>query len=145
GSLGKEGLELAWNYPTQNPSQPIAMERYVSAVRKMEQTVMFPSLLLGVSLEDQAETFETNSSNEDSSERDLYEDYTLLKSIKGRAEGASRKRRAKEKADLEDLFHYHVSGLHRVLTQLTRRANAVTSKYNEIMGQINQNEISLRW
>ncbi|XP_053241132.1 mid1-interacting protein 1-like [Podarcis raffonei] len=131
------------------------MERYVSAVRKMEQTVMFPSLLLGVSLEDQAGTFETNSSNGDSSERDLYEDYTLLKAIKGRAEGglaaldfqnpSLKEEESKEKADLEDLFHYHVSGLHRVLTQLTRRANALTSKYNEIMGQINQNEISLRW
>ncbi|XP_034971571.1 mid1-interacting protein 1-like [Zootoca vivipara] len=132
------------------------MEGYVSAVRKMEQTVMFPSLLLGVSLEDQAETFESNSSNGDSSsERDLYEDYTLLKSIKGRAEcglahldfqnPSLKEEESKEKADLEDLFHYHVSGLHRVLTQLTRRANAVTSKYNEIMGQINQNEISLRW
>ncbi|XP_033001911.1 mid1-interacting protein 1-B-like [Lacerta agilis] len=131
------------------------MEGYVSAVRKMEQTVLFPSLLLGVSLEDQAETFETDSSNGDSGERDLYEDFTLLKSIKGRAEvglapldfqdPSLKEEESKGKADLEDLFRYHVSGLHRVLTQLTRRANAVTSKYNEIMGQINQNEISLRW
>ncbi|XP_061485717.1 mid1-interacting protein 1-like [Rhineura floridana] len=132
------------------------MEGYVSAVRKMEQTVMFPSLLLGVSLEDQEDgTFEANSSNRDSSERDLYDYYTLLKVIKWKAEGglaplvgqtpSIKEEESKEKADLEGLFHYHVTGLYHVLTQLTRRANTVTSKYNEIMGQINQNEISLRW
>ncbi|KAH0625248.1 hypothetical protein JD844_033611 [Phrynosoma platyrhinos] len=46
----------------------------------------------------------------------------------------------KEEEDLEGFFYYHVSSLYRILTQLTRRANAVTSKYNEIMGQINGNE-----
>uniref|UniRef100_A0A8D0BIW6 Uncharacterized protein n=1 Tax=Salvator merianae TaxID=96440 RepID=A0A8D0BIW6_SALMN len=126
------------------------MEGYVSAVRKMEQTVMFPSLLLGVTLEDQS-----NSSQKDTGERDLYDYFTLLKSIKMMAEGGlaplgnqkptTREEKSEEKADLEGLFRYHVSGLCHVLTQLTRTADTVTSKYNEIMGQINQSDISLRW
>ncbi|XP_042316384.1 thyroid hormone-inducible hepatic protein-like [Sceloporus undulatus] len=134
------------------------MEGYFSAVRKMEQTVMFPSLLLGVSLEDQDGTFQANNNNNNnanSGDRDLYEYYMLLKSIKSTAEGglAPLKEKklsigleeGKEEADLEGLFHFHVSGLHHVLTQLTRRANTVTSKYNEIMGQISQNQIYLQW
>ncbi|XP_062983935.1 thyroid hormone-inducible hepatic protein-like [Elgaria multicarinata webbii] len=131
------------------------MERYCSAVRKMEQTVMFPSLLQGVSLEDQDNTFEANSCDGNSGDRDLYEYFTLLKSIKLMAESglvplseknsSVREEEDEEEADLEGLFHYHVSGLRHVLTQLTTKANTVTSKYNEIMGQINQNKISLRW
>ncbi|KAJ6664858.1 hypothetical protein lerEdw1_005830 [Lerista edwardsae] len=130
------------------------MEGYVSAVRKMEQTVMFPSLLQGVSLEGQDDTIKTSSSD-----KDLYEYFTLLKSIKQMAEGGLAplhnrnpsitarlgEEESREKSDLEGQFHYHVSGLYHVLTQLTTRANTITSKYNDIMGQIYPNEISLRW
>ncbi|XP_066478438.1 thyroid hormone-inducible hepatic protein-like [Tiliqua scincoides] len=130
------------------------MEGYVSAVRKMEQTVMFPSLLQGVSLECADDTVKTSSGD-----KDLYEYFTLLKSIKQMAEGGLAplndqnptitarfgEQESREKADLEGLFHYHVSGLYHVLTQLTTRANTVTSRYNDIMGQIYPNEISLRW
>ncbi|XP_062830578.1 thyroid hormone-inducible hepatic protein [Anolis carolinensis] len=115
------------------------MEDYFAAVRKMEQTVMFPSLLLGVSLENQ-------------DDKDLHEYYSLLKSIKLAAEGGLKEKSlglpeedGKEEADLEGLFHFHVSCLHHILTRLTGMANTVTSKYNEIMGQIGQNEFSLRW
>ncbi|XP_078246331.1 mid1-interacting protein 1-like [Pogona vitticeps] len=132
------------------------MEGYFSAVQKMEQTVMFPSLLLGVSMEDQGDDVNGNSTDRDSSDRDLYEYYILLKSIKLTAEGGLGLLKDKslhlredevkeEKDDLEGLFRHHVSSLCHVLTELTRRANAVTSKYNEIMGQINQNEMALRW
>ncbi|XP_062830577.1 thyroid hormone-inducible hepatic protein [Anolis carolinensis] len=121
------------------------MEEYFSAVHKMEQTVMFPSLLQGVSLEGKEDTSDSGSE-----EKDLYEYYMLLKSIKLVVEGGLLPRshqtslvseeEVHEDEDLEGFFHYHVSSLYRVLTQLTQRANAVTSKYNEIMGQINGNE-----
>nr|XP_060622960.1 thyroid hormone-inducible hepatic protein-like [Anolis sagrei ordinatus] len=121
------------------------MEEYFSAVHKMEQTVMFPSLLQGVPLEGQEDT-----SNSSSEKKDLYEYYMLLKSIKlvvergllPRSHPTShvREQEVKEEEDLEGFFHYHISSLYHVLTQLTRRAHAVTSKYNEIMGQINGNE-----
>lgn len=115
---------------------------------------MFPSLLQGVSLEGVEDAVKTSSGD-----KDLYEYFTLLKSIKQMAEGGlaplnDQKRgittclgdqESREKADLEGLFHYHVSGLYHVLNQLTTRANNITSKYNDIMGQIYPNEISLRW
>ncbi|KAM3837565.1 thyroid hormone-inducible hepatic protein [Vipera latastei] len=139
----------------------IPMQRYFSAVRNMEQTVMFPSLLQGVSLEEQDGPAGVNSGMEKSHDRDLYDYYTLLKSIKSRVESglpplndkslksreeeAAAAAAAKEKTDLEGLFRYHVSGLYHVLAQLTSRANTVTSRYNEILGQINQNGISFRW
>uniref|UniRef100_A0A8C6XH00 Thyroid hormone responsive n=1 Tax=Naja naja TaxID=35670 RepID=A0A8C6XH00_NAJNA len=120
--------------------QRIPMQRYFSAVRHMEQTVMFPSLLQGKTCP---------------ADRDLYDYFTLLKSIKSTVESglpplnekalSSREEEAREKSDLEGLFRYHISGLYHVLTQLTTRANAVTSRYNEILGQINQNGITFRW
>ncbi|XP_062830580.1 thyroid hormone-inducible hepatic protein [Anolis carolinensis] len=125
------------------------MESYFSAVQKMEQTVMFPSLLQGVSFEEKEDACDPDGA------KDLYEYFTQLKSIKPMVEGglvpSDNRRllgvanRAKEpedneEQDLERVFYYHVSALHRILQQLTRRADAVTSKYNEIMS-----EISLRW
>ncbi|XP_054830232.1 mid1-interacting protein 1-B-like [Eublepharis macularius] len=130
------------------------MEGYFSAVRKMEQTVLFPSLLRGVSLDEHDSGLEV-----DLGEKDLYAYYTLLKAIKQTAEGGLlsldtqkspvvpglKEQEDKGEADLEGLFHYHVSGFYRVLTRLTERAKTVTSRYNQIMGQINHSEISLRW
>ncbi|XP_070800165.1 thyroid hormone-inducible hepatic protein [Pituophis catenifer annectens] len=136
----------------------IPLQRYFSAVRHMEQTVMFPSLLQGVSLEDQEDPAEINSEQKCSRDRDLYDDFTLLKSIKSTVESGlpplhdkslsssrEEEEEAKEKTDLEGLFRYHISGLYHVLAQLTSRANAVTSRYNEILGQISQNGIAFRW
>ncbi|KAJ7320003.1 hypothetical protein JRQ81_019514 [Phrynocephalus forsythii] len=131
------------------------MESYFSAVRKMEQTVMFPSLLRGVSLEEQDGGLDTDSDDT----KDLHEHYTQLKSIKQMVEGGlvpldgwqpslsnrGKENQAEEEADLERLLYYHVSALQGVLHQLTRRADTVTSRYNRIMQQINQNNISLRW
>ncbi|XP_013921972.1 PREDICTED: mid1-interacting protein 1-B-like [Thamnophis sirtalis] len=124
---------------------PAAMEKYVSAIQKMEQTVMFPSLLRGVSLEDLEEAF-----GADSDDKDLFEHFVLLKSGKGMLEGGRflPARREKlpgvppveenvEKESLEDVFYYHLSSLCRVLHHLTQRAQAVTAKYNEIMERIN--------
>ncbi|XP_058041919.1 mid1-interacting protein 1-B-like [Ahaetulla prasina] len=137
----------------------IPLQRYFLAVRQMEQTVMFPSLLQGVSLEDQEDPAEIDTERKCSRDRDLYDDFTLLKSIKSTVESglpplhdqtlSSRREEdeeaAKEKTDLEGLFRYHISGLYHVLAQLTSRANAVTSRYNEILGQIGQNGIAFRW
>ncbi|KAM3836506.1 thyroid hormone-inducible hepatic protein-like [Vipera latastei] len=124
-----------------------AMEKYVSAIQKMEQTVMFPSLLRGVSLEDLEEAF-----GADSAGKDLFEHFTLLKSGKGMVEGGllplrtekqlpevlQGKQENMEEDSLEDIFYYHLSSLYRVLHHLTQRALAVTAKYNEIMERINR-------
>ncbi|XP_029142100.1 thyroid hormone-inducible hepatic protein [Protobothrops mucrosquamatus] len=137
----------------------IPMQRYFSAVRNMEQTVMFPSLLQGVLLEDQDDPAGVNAAMERSCDRDLYHYYTLLKSVKLTVESGlpplndkslrskeeEEEEAAKEKTDLEGLVRYHISGLYHVLAQLTSRANTVTSRYNEILGQINQNGIAFRW
>ncbi|XP_062983934.1 mid1-interacting protein 1-B-like [Elgaria multicarinata webbii] len=127
------------------------MEGYFSAVHKMEQTVMFPSLLRGVSFEEQDTAFEAD--------KDLFEYFTQLKSIKQMMEGGwmpldgrqpgitarVKEPEAKEEADLERLYYYHISALQRVFRQLTGRANTVTSRYNEIMQGINQSKITLSW
>ncbi|CAM2095614.1 thyroid hormone-inducible hepatic protein [Caretta caretta] len=130
------------------------MEEYFSAIHKMEQAVMFPSLLRGVYMEQQDDT-----STGDFGNRDLYEYYIQLKSIKLTVEGrleplneskhqiTSREevQENEEEADLEELLYHHFTGLYRVLTHLTRKANALTRKYNEIIGQINQSEMTHTW
>ncbi|KAH0625247.1 hypothetical protein JD844_033610 [Phrynosoma platyrhinos] len=120
------------------------MESYFSAVRKMEQTVMFPSLLRGVSFEEREDAFEVDSDGA----KDLYEHYAQLKSIKEMVEGglvpsesprlpgtATRVKEqvAKEEQDLEKLFYYHVSALRHILHQLTRRANTVTCLFEQLL------------
>ncbi|KAM6448746.1 mid1-interacting protein 1-B-like isoform 1-T1 [Liasis olivaceus] len=122
------------------------MEKYFSAIHKMEQTVMFPSLLRGVSFEEQEDGFGV-----DSADKDVFEHFMLLKSGKGMLESGllplgkekphvipEVKEENVEKDSLEDILYYHLSSLYRVLHHLTQRANTVTCKYNEIMGRINQ-------
>ncbi|XP_048350809.1 mid1-interacting protein 1-B-like [Sphaerodactylus townsendi] len=130
------------------------MEGYFSAVRKMEQTVMFPSLLREVSLDEHESGREAELGD-----KDLYDYFSLLKNIKQTVEGGLlaldtqnshlstglREQEGQKEADLEGLFYYHVSGLCRVLTQLTEGAKTVTSRYNQIMGQINHSNMSLGW
>lgn len=130
------------------------MEGYFSAVRKMEQTVMFPSLLQGATLEAQDDAVKMELG-----EKDLFDYFTLLKAIKTVVESGvvpledqnpsaatmAGEEESQEKTNVEGLFYFHVSGLYHVLTQLTRKANAVISRYNEIVGQFNQNRIAVYW
>ncbi|XP_063160560.1 thyroid hormone-inducible hepatic protein-like [Candoia aspera] len=123
-----------------------AVAKYFSAIHKMEQMVMFPSLLRGVTFKEQEDGFGAGSVD-----KDLFEHFTLLKSGRGMLEGGLlplRKEKPQvipqvkeenmEKDNLEDILYYHLSSLYRVLHHLTQRADAVTSKYNEIMGRISQ-------
>uniref|UniRef100_A0A8C8VKR5 MID1 interacting protein 1 n=1 Tax=Pelusios castaneus TaxID=367368 RepID=A0A8C8VKR5_9SAUR len=93
------------------------------------------------------------------SRRDMYSHYLLLKSIRNDiewgvlqqgAEEASRKKdklsggpavdisrglsEDGEEEDLEKQFHYHLSGLHTVLSKLTRKANVLTNRYKQEIG-----------
>ncbi|XP_055970707.1 thyroid hormone-inducible hepatic protein [Sorex fumeus] len=123
------------------------MDRYAAVVRDMEQVVMMPSLL-----------------QDPAGPPDLYPCYLMLKAIRvdvdhgllpreewqarvaGRtawetarvtapAEGAREDERVQEPLDLEAQFHLHFSSLHHILTSLTLKAEEVTRKYQELMGQ----------
>nr|XP_028583216.1 mid1-interacting protein 1 [Podarcis muralis]XP_028583217.1 mid1-interacting protein 1 [Podarcis muralis]XP_028583218.1 mid1-interacting protein 1 [Podarcis muralis]XP_028583219.1 mid1-interacting protein 1 [Podarcis muralis] len=94
--------------------------------------------------------------------RDMYSHYVLLKSIRNdiewgvlqqaSEEAASRKKDKlnggpgavdisrglpedeEVEEDLEKQFHYHLSGLHTVLSKLTRKANVLTNRYKQEIG-----------
>ncbi|NXE11551.1 M1IP1 protein, partial [Lophotis ruficrista] len=83
------------------------------------------------------------------SRRDMYSHYVLLKSIRNDIEwgvvqppageeAAARKKDKLEEGegeeDLEKQFHYHLSGLHSVLSKLTRKANVLTNRYKQEIG-----------
>ncbi|XP_072901658.1 mid1-interacting protein 1-B-like [Hemitrygon akajei] len=132
-----------------------AMNKFIAAVNNMDQTVMVPSLLRDVPLEDESKTevngvSSTGASNYYSDKRDMYNYYVLLKSIKNDIEWGvvQLDDRKKDKAptmdirvdevegedDLQKQFHYHLNGLYTALSKLTRKANTLTNRYKQEIG-----------
>ncbi|NWU90754.1 M1I1B protein, partial [Upupa epops] len=124
------------------------MEQYFSATQKMEQEVMFPSLLRGVFPQQEG------VASAEGGHTDLYERYQLLKSIKPMVEkglasvsdqsptSTDADRAIDEGADsnLEERLSHHVNGLQQVLTDLTKNTKALTRRYSQILEQINLSE-----
>ncbi|KAL2311178.1 hypothetical protein Nmel_002870 [Mimus melanotis] len=133
------------------------MEQYFSATQKMEQEVMFPSLLRGVFPQQEGAAPAAESRT------DLYERYQLLKAIKPMVEkglasvgdqsptgadtdvDASSDSGEAEDAQLEERLSHHLTGLQQVLTHLTRDTNALTRRYSQILEQINLSEGQPSW
>ncbi|XP_041937198.1 mid1-interacting protein 1-B [Alosa alosa] len=131
-----------------------SMTRFIGAVNNMDQTVMVPSLLRDVPLEEEKDVNPVRTSATNGSATyfpDMYGDYVLLKSIRNDIEWGvlQAEERRKEKLgvnalemtrvepddeDLEKLFHFHLSGLHTVLSKLTRKANTLTNRYKQEIG-----------
>ncbi|NXC39066.1 M1I1A protein, partial [Penelope pileata] len=124
------------------------MEQYISATQKMEQEVMFPSLLRGVFPQDEAAPDAGDS-------MDLYERYQLLKAIKpvverGLASVTDQSPAGDTDTDvapddevdgnLEERLSHHMNGLQQVLTDLTKNTKALTRRYSEILEEINLGE-----
>ncbi|NXH44598.1 M1I1B protein, partial [Dicaeum eximium] len=133
------------------------MEQYFSATQKMEQEVMFPSLLRGVFPQQEGAAPDAESRT------DLYERYQLLKSIKPMVEkglasvgdqslsdadtdtDTSSDSNEPGDAQLERRLSQHLTGLQQVLAHLTRDTNALTRRYSQIMDQINLSEGQPSW
>ncbi|NXW52419.1 M1I1B protein, partial [Nyctiprogne leucopyga] len=124
------------------------MEQYLLATQKMEQKVMFPSLLRGVFLQKEGAAPAAGG------HMDLYECYQLLKAIKpmvekGLASVTDRSPTINNTntvsdedvdSNLEERLSHHVHGLQQVLTTLTKNTNALTQRYIQILEQINLGE-----
>ncbi|KAM9263332.1 thyroid hormone-inducible hepatic protein [Cariama cristata] len=131
------------------------MEQYFSATQKMEQEVMFPSLLRGVFPQQEGTAPATGGHT------DLYERYQLLKAIKpvvekGLASVTDQSRASADTdtssddndtmdAQLEERLSHHLAGLQQVLTHLTRDTNALTRRYSQILEQISPSEGQPSW
>ncbi|NXL69077.1 M1I1B protein, partial [Chordeiles acutipennis] len=130
------------------------MEQYFSATQKMEQEVMFPSLLRGVFPQKEGAAPATGS------HVDLYERYQLLKAIKPMVEKglASVTDQSPTGSDtdtsshddtmdsqLEERLSHHLAGLQQVLSHLTRDTNALTRRYSQILEQISPSEGQPSW
>ncbi|XP_059679920.1 thyroid hormone-inducible hepatic protein-like [Gavia stellata] len=131
------------------------MEQYFSATQKMEQEVMFPSLLRGVFPQQEG------AAPDESGHTDLYERYQLLKAIKPVVEkglasvndqsqtstdtDASSDDSDTMDAQLEERLSHHLAGLQQVLTHLTRDTNALTRRYSQILEQISPSEGQPSW
>ncbi|XP_041822097.1 mid1-interacting protein 1-B-like [Chelmon rostratus] len=135
-----------------------AMNRFIGAVNNMDQTVMVPSLLRDVPLDDTEDvkavgtadgTAATNGGTYFHQDADMYSSYVLLKSIRNDIEWGVLQgdERQKEKVDLTEVsrpgaveddlqkeFHFHLDGLHTVLSKLTHKANTLTTRYKEEIG-----------
>lgn len=133
-----------------------AMNRFIGAVNNMDQTVMVPSLLRDVPLDEAPDLKELRTAGAVGGgtyfqqDADMYSSYILLKSIRNDIEWGvlQAEDRRKEKAlaeaealrhdaeddDLETQFYFHLKGLHGVLSKLTRKANMLTTRYKEEIG-----------
>lgn len=138
------------------------MRRFIAAANNMDETIMVPSLLRDVPLDEQAtgEVEPNNNNNEPpcaKKQRDMYEHYLLLKSIKNDMEWGLLKREMSsgtsflemavkqeesvtgdllldDNSDLEHQFHYHLRGLFGVLSKLTLQADDLTNRYKREIG-----------
>lgn len=146
------------------------MHRFIAAANNMDETIMVPSLLRDVPLEEQAaaEVEPNNNNNNDDEpvcpikQRDMYEHYLLLKSIKNDMEWGLLKKEMSsgasflemavkqeeqrpqqsvtgellldDNSDLERQFHYHLRGLFGVLSKLTLQADHLTNRYKREIG-----------
>jgi len=161
------------NDPASNKHSLInVMHRFIAAANNMDETIMVPSLLRDVPLEEQLQGIQPpgvleniNNNNKPSypnKERDMYEHYLLVKSLKNDMEwgllnrdgGVSflemavhqeeQQQQSKtgglledEASNLEDQFHYHLRGLFGVLSKLTVQADHLTSRYKREIGCTN--------
>ncbi|CAN9498294.1 unnamed protein product [Ophioblennius macclurei] len=132
-----------------------AMNRFIGAVNNMDQTVMVPNLLRDVPLAD-GDNLKASDTEPASryfqQDGNMYGSYVLLKSIRddiewGVVQEDERRREKVDTAaeemshaavvgedDLEKQFHFHLHGLHMVLSKLTHKANTLTSRYKEEIG-----------
>lgn len=138
------------------------MNRFIAAANNMDETIMVPSLLRDVPLDEQDEAVVPNSNNNEptcpSKQRDMYEHYLLLKSLKTEMEWGLLKRemaggasflemavkqeeqqqvndgQSEESSDLESQFHFHLTGLFGVLSKLTVQADHLTNRYKREIG-----------
>lgn len=148
--------------PNQKNSLFNAMNRFIGAVNNMDQTILLPSMLRDVPLEEDRQ-LATLKADED--EGDMYSYYQLLKSIRRDIEWGVRcavadERRKEsmkvtrssssastasssededeeleeEDEDLEKQFQYHLVGLQDVLSKLTLQANTLTKRYTKEIG-----------
>jgi len=131
------------------------MHRFIAAANNMDETIMVPSLLRDVPLEEQLQGIQPpgvleNNNNMPSypnKERDMYEHYLLLKSIKNDMEwgllnrdgGVSFLEMAvkQEEQQQQQQFHYHLRGLFGVLSKLTVQADHLTNRYKREIGCTN--------
>ncbi|KAG9335512.1 hypothetical protein JZ751_004538 [Albula glossodonta] len=157
-------MQISSEFSSHKHSLLNVMNRFIAAANNMDETIMVPSLLRDVPLEDlDSLVVDNNNSIEPSDpgkQRDMYEHYLLLKSIKNDMEWGLLKREAGGRAsflemavrqeeeqpkggevmscdetlDLESQFHYHLRGLFGVLSKLTLQADHLTNRYKREIG-----------
>lgn len=136
------------------------MHRFIAAANNMDETIMVPSLLRDLPLDEQGGgEVEANNNNEPqcaNKQRDMYEHYLLLKSIKNDMEWGLLKKEMSsggsffemavgqepvrgdlpldDNLDLEHQFHFHLKGLFGVLSKLTLQADHLTNRYKREIG-----------
>ncbi|XP_077437164.1 mid1-interacting protein 1A-like [Vanacampus margaritifer] len=143
--------------PKKKNSLMTCMNGFIGAVNTMDQTVLVPSLLRDIPLDEHTEMGHIKS---DVDEGDLYAYYHLLKSLRGDIEWGVKTAEGKpltrtnsssstssssmssseedeedeNDSNLEKQLQYHLTGLQGVLSKLTVQANSLTSCYKQRVG-----------
>ncbi|XP_039986218.1 thyroid hormone-inducible hepatic protein [Xiphias gladius] len=125
----------------------LALRRYTSAVRDMEQTILLPSLLRDVPSD---EAWDSEAAEESCG--DLYGNYLMLKALRNTVESGlvslddhkTKRNIVLNKTleplldtDPETLFRFHLKGLFSVTSNLTKKTQSLTEKYMDMIGEAN--------
>ncbi|KAM3615965.1 uncharacterized protein V6R79_010346 [Siganus canaliculatus] len=124
----------------------LALRRYSSAVKDMEQTILLPSLLRDVPSD---EAWDDDAAEESCS--DLYGNFLTLKAIRNTVESGlvplddhkainntlNKTTECLFDSDPQALFRFHLRGLFSVMTDLTKKTQNLTDKYMDIIGVAN--------
>lgn len=121
-------------------SLPLALKRYSSAIRHMEQTVLLPSLLRDVPSDDGAAT-------EPGPGQDLHGTFLMLKAVRNTVENGlvppeeplskgllTKTLESLLDSDPELVFRFHLRGLFSVMSTLTEKTQSLTERYMDIIG-----------
>ncbi|KAJ7990177.1 hypothetical protein DPEC_G00297610 [Dallia pectoralis] len=133
----------------------LALKRYRAAVRDMEQTILLPSLLMGVeSNPEEEDCFQGRLSAASGPCEDLHDSYLKLKSIQNTVEcglmpsdepssqnqthlALNDTLEALLEGDPEALVQFHLRGLFSIMANLTKKSQGITNKYMDIIGVMN--------
>ena len=145
----------ALRLPAKSKSQSLvtAVNKFITAVDEMEQTIMIPNKLKDIYIDGTTEDMKTENNdlvlstdirNGDDEYSDLYNFYTMLGAVKAELSRDPTSDRYRND-DLSDqtntqshkaarAFQNHLRGLFNVLHQLTNTAKTLTDQYQDTVG-----------
>lgn len=131
-----------------------AMNRFVHAVNDMDDTIMIPSRLRDIPVDEMPTPKNGNKTQAvvPSQNTDLYTFYSMLNAVKTELVRGPKSEAEEDEAEpsqddisrhTAEMFRHHLKGLFTVLSQLTDTAQKLTKRYQEEVGDTSMSTRSI--